>query len=271
MNLSFSFLSSYFLVRLFTRLCFLVFAAYLPAIYANPAVESSCDLSLGANIIGLSLDHKTQEPLYCEYHFDEYQAQGLQRSVVKYIDTQGQAIAEKRLDFSQKLLAPNVSQQDQRQGEKRMLAYNADQQHFTLMYQKNNDAKPKQAIITEAKLSAPIVADAGFDVFVKQQWQPLVTGDAVELAFLSPVHTRAITLTITERAGEVCGGIDYDSSQSICLMVKPKSAMLKLFAKPLALLYDRSTQRLQVFSGVVNLIDAKGKSKVADIHYWYRS
>lgn len=238
---------------------------------ATPTIESVCDMASGANIIGLAIDRTNQMPLYCEYHFEEYQEDTLQGSVVKYIDTDNQQIAEKQLDYEFSPFAPNVTQKDNRQGELRHLQYSKDGNRFLLEYKKNQEAE-KKSVFAEAQTGElPMVADAGFDQFVKGNWQQLIVGQAISFSFLSPIHTRTIDLTIKIADRKSCGGIALDTEQLACFTVKPKSSMLRLFAKPLYLVYNKSSQRIAVFSGVVNLVNAEGKPKVADIYYWYKS
>jgi|GEM_PF-535270 len=244
------------------------FGAFANALSPVP-IASICDLSSGANVIGLALDRESKAPLYCEYHFDEYQGDFLSRSVVKYRGIDKQQFAEKTVDFSVSSLAPNVIQRDTRQGEVRTLNYSAEDQRFLLEYKKNNETDKKSASVKKNKLPSQ-VADAGFDVFIKEKWSPLLFGQSVDLAFLSPVHTRGFTLSVRIDKTKTCGSISYDTGQSVCFTVTPKSSLLKLFAKPLNLLYSRDTRQLEVFSGVVNLVDDQGDSKVASIYYWHQ-
>lgn len=238
---------------------------------ASPDVASICDITSGADLIGLAVDKTDEIPLYCEYHFNEYKDGVIKSSRVKYIDTDNQEMAEKQLDYSFSLLAPNLIQKDKRQGELRVLKYSADDDNFLLEYKQDDNADKKFAIVAANETALPLVADAGFDRLLKQNWNALGQGGTVSFSFLSPIHTRSIALTVKRYNRSRCAGIAFDEESSICFTVNPKSSLLKLFAKPLYLLYDQSNQQLVVFSGVVNLVDANGKPKAANIHYWYKA
>ena len=235
--------------------------------HASQSVESHCDTTLGASIVGLAIDRSTQQALYCEYYLDDDQ-----RSVVQYQDVTTKAmIVEKRLDFSQHALVPDVRQEDIRHDELRTVLYSPEKDHFVMTYQKNQDAEKKSAEFAIENQTLAVVTDAGFDRFIKQQWESLLLGEANDMIFLSPVHARAITLSVRESRRPRCGGLDYDAATSICFTVTPKNRLIKMFAKPISLIYDKGTQNLEVFSGVVNLVDKEGKPQTADIYYWYQS
>lgn len=261
-----------FLENRFYLSCLLVLAPF--SIFAtpfnNPPIGSVCDVSNGANIIGLALGRDSEEPLYCEYHFNEYDGDILSRSVVKYIDTNKQQIAEKKLDYSFAPLAPNVVQRDTRQGELRAMTYSLKDKNFLLEYKKNNELEKKSATIDVQNKKLPVVADAGFDILIKENWSKLLSGTPVDFSFLSPIHTRKITLRVSLNQRNTCGGNTYDAEQTACFTVKPKSSWLKVFAKPMLLSYSKTTKQLEIFSGVVNLVDEKGQAKVANIYYWHK-
>ena len=256
---------SFFLIFVSTFISIIV-----PAfVRAAPELASVCDITSGADLIGLAIDKTDASPLYCEYHFHEYKEGTIKYSTVKYIDTNDQEMAEKQLEYTFSPLVPNVIQQDTRQGELRVLKYSAEGDHFLLEYKQDDATDKKSAIVAANEATLPLVADAGFDRLLKENWDVLDQGKTVAFSFLSPIHTRIIALTVKRYNRDSCGGITFDAESSICFTVNPKSSLLKLFAKPLYLLYDRSSQQVVVFSGVVNLVDAKGKPKAANIYYWH--
>ena len=233
-------------------------------------VDSVCDINSGADIIGAVMDKDNKEPLYCEYHYDKDEAGTSLSSVVKYIDTEGQQIAEKQLNYDFMSLAPDVLQQDSRQGELRSIQYSEENNHFLLEYQKNTDSEKKSAAVKIQEDGLPVVADAGFDRFIRESWDPLLSKQPVSFSFLSPVHTRNIDLRVKIVEPENCGDLEFNAEESACFTVRPKSSVLKMFAKPLHLIYDKSSRRLSVFSGVVNLVDTEGRAQAANIYYWYK-
>jgi len=260
-----------FLIRFISLFILILLAPFgtLATTLSPIPIDSICDLSGDAKVVGLAINSASKDPVYCEYHFDEYQGDVISRSIVKYIDINKQQIAEKDIDFTVMPLAPNVVQRDARQGELRTMTYLPDEQQYLLEYQKNSDAKKSSATVNNNP-SLDEVADAGFDLFIKKSWSPLLFGQSVDLSFLSPVHTRGFTLKIRLDNNKTCGGINYTAEQSVCFSVTPTSSLLKFFAKPLHLLYSRDTQQLEVFSGAVNLVDDQGVSQTASIYYWHQ-
>lgn len=237
---------------------------------ANDQILEQCAQAKDADIIGLALGDNG-ETLYCEYHTNQTVANELVATSVKYVDGKGQSIAQKQLDYLYNSLVPNVLQEDFRQGEIRALNYSADQQQFSLAYQQSRDVEEKSAVIDLDDAKYPWVADAGFDRLLKDNWAALSAGETLPFSFLSPIHARRIDLVVKQVDESTCVDSFTEVGAKVCFSVEPKSSMLRLFAKPLNLLYEKSTQRLLVFSGVVNLVDANGKPKMANIHYWYKS
>jgi len=160
---------------------------------ANTAgVRDVCSYSQKADSIGLARDVKTQEPLYCEYHFS---VKGSTKAMVEYRDLSAALIAEKKLDYASGQLSPSVIQNDFRNGElravsKQMTNGQSEQVMLDIQYRSPNsqdlkesriNVSPEQSSTNSSESNvegAPrsLVIDAGFDYAVRNNWEALYEG-----------------------------------------------------------------------------------------------
>jgi len=229
-------------------------------------IIQQCTRYQGADITGIAISHGTGKPLYCEYH---YSSPDNIITTVEYWDDKQQLIVKKKLDFSTGLASPSVDQQDFRHGERRQVSKQSDD--WLLRYQPANREGVTTPVVDKVlRTKKPIVVDAGFDKIVRQQWDVLVSGKAKVFRFASPIHGRTISLRVKRRQQERCLSRQYDQQKQICYVIQPQSTLLRWFAKPLALVYDKATRRLLMFSGVVNITSDEGGDLSAAVYYQYR-
>lgn len=182
---------------------------------------------------GTAFDRDSGAPLYRERHFCDA---GLTQCTVRYVDNGGNLIARKELDYSQSATSPSLVLKDYRR-----------------------DAEVR---IPSAVDNAQVV-DAGFDNFVRAQWDTLADGETVTFRFRGVGFDSPLDMKI---------GIDDKTDcdpANLCLAVNIDSWLLSSFLDPIQLHYSRSDRRLQRYSGISNLKGATGESLDVDIYYAY--
>ncbi|GAB5453419.1 MAG: hypothetical protein Hals2KO_37470 [Halioglobus sp.] len=206
------------------RLCALLITAGLSA------TTSASVLPLFAT--GEAYASQSGEFLYLEMHF--CREDGL-LCEVQYRDGEGGVLATKFLDYQRSAVAPQVVLQVERLQEKRELLPPPDAEH---------------------------VVDAGFDNYVRSQWDALLAGQRVTFRFQPMGFDRPFAMRAEVR-NEDCDALH------LCLQVRVDSWLLGLVAKPLQLVYSRDSRRLLQYSGVSNLRNAEGETPEVDIRYRY--
>jgi hypothetical protein len=189
---------------------------------------------------------------YREVHYPAPGHPGLS-SRVDYQDAGGEVIVSKQLDFSRSQTAPAVDQTDLRTSTRIFARH--EEGRLQVGYQRNADAALRTDTV---RLTPNLIVDAGFDPFVRSQWDTLTAGRAVSAAFFVPSRLDTITVSITPEPREECAQVQGDV---LCLMVRP-GGMLRIaswFVEPLRLAYDLEQQRLLMFRGLSNLLDARGE------------
>ena len=183
------------------------------------------------DIVGKATDPDTGDTVYLEHH---YCSADLLACRVFYLRPNSQVIASKRLNYEPNLKAPELTFQD----------YRTDRE------------------LTIAESDADYVVDAGFDNFVRLQWQDLAEGEDVVFPFRLMDREKPITMRASED-GDDC------ASSKLCLEVRLDSWLLGSLVDPIELVYDRKSQRLLQFSGISNLKSDAGRSQKVDIRYQY--
>jgi hypothetical protein len=108
-----------------------------------------------------------------------------------------------------------------------------------------------------------LVADAGFDNFVRGNWEDLQAGQTVNFQFVVLGMDRPLNMNISEEpVGECRDG-------NMCLHIALDSWLLRRFIEPIRLEYSRQEKRLLRFSGMSNIKGVDGESLNVDILYRY--
>ena len=182
------------------------------------------------DIVGEARDLKSGELVYLEHYYCSDDA--LQCSVF-YLRPDDEVIASKELDYAASRKAPALTFKD----------FRSDRE------------------VTINKPDSDAVVDAGFDNFVRLQWQDLAEGEEIRFPFRlvdreDPIKMRAYR----EQSCE---------NDKLCLKIRLDSWLLGNLIDPIQLTYDRDSQRLLRFQGISNLKNDSGRSQTVEIEYRY--
>ena len=183
------------------------------------------------DIIGEARDPDSGELLYYEHY---YCTDDQLKCSVFYLRPDDRLIASKRIDYQLSKKAPALSFRD-----------------FRL---------DRRVTIDRADTDA--VVDAGFDNFVRLQWQDLAEGEEVRFPFRMVGRDQPIDMR-ANKAGQC-------TDDKLCLNIRLDSWLLGSFIDPIQLTYDRGSQRLLRFKGISNLKTDQGRSQKVEIEYRYR-
>jgi len=184
------------------------------------------------------------------------------KAEVHYYSADGDRIAEKQLDYSRGDTQPSYTLKDLRNDLLWSVEWDGDTQ---LMMRKGSIDDPDRSRVSA---ESPQVIDAGFDGFVKQEWDKLLEGERITFYFAFPNRLRNVRLR-GERIDASESGIERGDSDWIYFRIQVNSRLLSLFADDLYLAYEEDQKRLKVFRGRSNLPDADGESIDVEIHYEY--
>ena len=200
-----------------------------------------------------SLDDKTL--LYRETHTKLNDS----TYTVEYSEPDGEVFATKTLDYSQSLIAPSFSQLNKRNGEKIDVSQSGNQ--LEISYKENTQASIEKDSIP---LVGGVVVDAGFNAFVTQYWDSLVSGKEMDVEFLVPSRQS----TYSFRFGQ-SDCVDGTQSDAVCFSLKPVSWFVRMAVDPIVVAYSPEDKRLLRFTGRGNISNEQGKYQSVDIQYRY--
>ncbi|MFK7976336.1 MAG: hypothetical protein AB8C02_09375 [Halioglobus sp.] len=185
--------------------------------------------------IGEARDQKGGGLLYREYY---YCSESGEHCSVVYRDTNNTVISRKALDYSASLIAPSVAIEDLRQNEA-----------FTLARKPESNA----------------VVDAGFDNYVRSQWDALNGGEQVKFEFLVVGAKKPYKMRAQRDSDAKC------AEEQLCLTVEIDSWLLGLVAPTIELVYSREDRTLLRFVGTSNIRSVDNKTQSVDIAYRYEN
>lgn len=194
---------------------------------------------------GLAKDPDSQTLLYREEHWTRRAAEGIGERIVLYRCPDGTAFARKRIDYRRSSVAPAFRFEDRRFDYVEGLRWDDQPAVFV---REGGAAREKAAALSPARL----VADAGFDEFIRKHWASLIAGREVPLAFAIPARQQSIGFTLRR-----IGSADFAGEPAWVFRLS-LSGWLRLIAPHVDVLYSQRTQRLLRFEGLSNLRDDAG-------------
>jgi hypothetical protein len=218
----------------------------------------AADVKTGETV-GLAFDLKSDQLLYRETHC--VSADKLAREVI-YRDAGGKLIARKLLDYSSGATTPSFVQHNFYSRELVEVAYEQGVVSMAVVDADSRETHKSGSVKPSAKL--PVVIDAGFDVFVRQNWDSLVAGNSLEFQFPLADRERLVDLRIKPL------GCSYPTQTDQCFRLDVANWFLRMLVKPIELGYDVERRRLTRFRGLSNIGDENGNGLVVDIKYDYQ-
>ncbi len=204
---------------------------------------------------GIAYTPESQQVLYSEQHWLHLvDGQPLQR-VVLYRCPSGAAFARKHVDYRPSRIAPAFTLEDARSGYREGLAYDPDGSTWVFYRESVNTATERATLD-----AATLVADAGFDEFIRLRWDQLLAGVPQVFAFAVPARGSSYRFSLRQ----------VDRSQGGNQMVSFRltlAGVLKWFAPVIEVSYHRQTRQLARFRGLANLRDERGEQMQAWIDF----
>jgi len=201
---------------------------------------------------GLARDPDSRALLYREQHLIR-RAQGKPAErLVLYRCADGTPFARKRVDYRLSAQAPEFSFEDVRLGYREGLRRAGGT--GTVWVRDGRDESERSAALEDP--GARLVADAGFDEFIRSQWQPLVAGESVPLRFAVPSRLQTLGFKVARQGSLTVG---KEPAEAFRLKL---GGLLGWIAPHIDVAYGRDTRRLLRFEGLSNLRSDDGRSQL---------
>ena len=184
--------------------------------------------------------------LYREQHWIRSAAGRPLERLVLYRCADGTAFARKRVDYRGSALAPAFALDDRRTGYREGLRRDADGPR---VFVREGAHAPESTRRLDA---AALVADAGFDEFIRLHWAGLVAGQRLPLAFAVPARLRSLPFSLQKLGSATVAG------EAAWVFRLRLDGLLGLVAPAIEVSYGQASRRLLRFEGLSNLRDDGG-------------
>lgn len=203
---------------------------------------------------GDAYDLETGKFIYSENH-SEYRKDGVHiYSRVSYRDASGKEFASKIITFQPNRQQPTYELRDMRDGYLEGIKREGGQ---TIYYarRKAEDPIKSKAIVTPA----PAVFDAGFDYFVRDNFDKICSGKNAAFYFAVPIELDYFRFRVAmKESGETCR-----------MNLELDNFILRQLVKPIKLWYDTKERRLRKYEGISNINGPDGKSLKVRVVFRY--
>lgn len=223
-----------------------------------PAISHSGEL-LYEQVIGNATDLQSAKSLYKEVHCG---AANELASDVYYQSSDGVLIAHKALDYESGRTTPSFIQTDALNQEKVDVKF--DQMTLTMSMVNRDGKESYQKYQVSALGETPVVIDAGFDIFIQDNWQTLMSDKTIEFQFPLVSRNQLIALRLKKSPCQ------YETNTDQCFALEPANWLFRMLASPIELGYDSTLMRLNRYRGLSNINDVNGAGLVVDIKYQYQ-
>jgi hypothetical protein len=196
---------------------------------------------------GIARNPDNKRALYREQHWIRFNELVPVERLVLYRCMDGTAFARKRVNYQPSAQAPAFEFTDSRKGYVEGLRYK--QNKAALWFRPPGSAPEKNTLLTASNL----VADAGFNEFIKINWLKLRTGQVMPLQFAVPTRLQAYKFNLRQTRESLFAGVP-----AVTYQLK-LSGLLSLLTDPIEVTYDKSSRRLLRFQGLSNLRDDAGE------------
>ena len=204
---------------------------------------------------GIARNPDSNTVLYRERHWLRSDDGRPIERLVLYLCPNGQVFGRKRVDYQRSATAPAFRFDDARVGYVEGLRNGPEP---VLFYRASADAPERSAALPSNQL----VADAGFDEFIRRHWSTLAAGAAVPLDFALPARLQSFGFSLRRiGTGRVAG-------EPAWIFRLRLAGILGWIAPHIDVSYGQQSRRLLSFEGLSNIRDDRGdKQTIARIDF----
>lgn len=207
--------------------------------------------------VGEARDLRDGRVLYREEHLLQRGPDGDPlRRLVLYRCPDGAAFGRKTLDYGKNPFVPTFRMEDARWDYVEQVQQTADGLQLTVQ-RAGEPARTGRIAVEDSAL----VADAGYDEFVRQRWDELITGEKVRLDFIVPSRLTYYGFAVKKTGEEK---VDDGELQVFRLGL---SGFFRIFVPDIEVAYDAETRELRRFVGLTNIRNVEDKNVEARISF----
>ena len=209
--------------------------------------------------VGEAFSINSEELLYRETHC---QSDNKLKREVLYKNPEGESIAYKSIDYRNGFSTPSFKQTNFQTNEETEVTI--EKNIVTLSFTDANREQTQKTFEKNAFSDLPMVIDAGFDAYIRENWDSLVSGERQQFQFPLVTRTALIELQVS------ASSCSFQSENSQCFKLEMSNFLYRMLASPIELGYDPGQKQLIRYRGLSNIEDENGKGLDVDIRYSYQ-
>lgn len=194
-------------------------------------------------VTGEARDPRSARLLYREHHLLRLDGERPIERVVLYRCADGTAFARKRVDYRASRIAPDFALIDARDDHREGLRRAGDVVHVWSGTPSTRSLRGAHDLL---------VADAGFDEYLRGHWTALTQGSTQVVPFAVPAFGRALDFRIRRLDRGAIDGVPVERFRLTL------DGMLGAVAPAMDVAYDTTHRRLRRFVGLTGIRDARG-------------
>lgn len=194
---------------------------------------------------GVARNPRSAAELFREQHWIRSAGDQAIERLVLYRCPDGTAFGRKRIDYRNSAMAPEFFFEDLRSGYREGLRQ-GDQ--TTVFFRPDGKSAERSARLASTR----VVADAGFDEFIRLHWSRLLAGDSVPLEFAVPSRLRSFSFSVS-RTGETTL-----ANEKAWVFRLKLDGWMGWLVPSIDVSYAQRSRRLLRFEGLSNLRDDAG-------------
>ena len=200
---------------------------------------------------GEAREPESDRLLYREQHLVRRRDGEPTERLVLYRCGDGTPFARKKVDYRGSSLAPEFAFEDARLGYGEGLRRRTGVE--SVWVREGAGVAERSAALGD---DTRLVADAGFDEFIRDNWSSLVSGQSVPLRFAVPSRLQSLGFKVDRQGSVQLGG---EPAETFRLRL---GGLLGWIAPHIDVAYGRDSRRLLRFEGLSNLRDDDGESQL---------
>jgi hypothetical protein len=181
------------------------------------------------------------------------------KTEVIYANEKGTKIGYKTLDYAKSTISPQYVLEDNR-AKYREGAQITPTGAVSVYFQYTDKEKTPNTKTFSVPL--PIVIDGGFNYFVKENWNAIISGCTLTFNFVSPSKMDYFTFRISKKAD-----ILFNKKAASLLYLELDNMILRWLISPIKITYDNKTKRILKYEGIANLSDENGKNESVTMEF----
>lgn len=211
------------------------------------------------NYYGDAFEQKKGQKVYSDHHSEFVQNGKHISSNIEYKDPGGKVIGKKTISFVKNTTLPDFKLEDFRDGYLEGAEFKDGK--YKLFFRKNSNEPLQEKILD---VSGKSVSDGGFDQYVKENWDSLVSGKKLKFRFFAPSQLDSFKF-----AAEKVKNLDYEGRPSMVVKMEMDNLFLNIIIPPILITYDLETKRIVYYEGISNVNNSEGKSYFVKLKYYH--